>query len=367
VATWEGFRPAAITYTFDDSAPKQFTVALPMFNEAGFKMTFFSCTGVMFAGWDTLSAAAAAGHEVTSHTVNHRSLGSLADDQQILELANSQTAIRSKVPGAECLTIAYPNCNPSKQTLTEQYYIAARICSQQIISPNPGNFYQLSSIICGVNGMVKTSQDFQTQFGNALSAGGWACFLIHGIDSDGGWSSTDSAAIQGSLDFLKDNQDLYWVDTFANVVRYIKERNDVTLTEVTSSSDAVVVSLTDSLDNAIYNVAITVRRPLPSGWNWASATQNGVALKSKIVDENSTRYIVFNAVPDAGDVTIAAEEQPTWLATYPVQPNGWAEAQDWMGWVYPFDDGFAWSDKIGWIYVPESSFSETGGWVYDLQ
>ena len=37
IGTWEGFRPAAITYTFDDNLPNQYAIAVPMFHAAGFK------------------------------------------------------------------------------------------------------------------------------------------------------------------------------------------------------------------------------------------------------------------------------------------------------------------------------------------
>src|SRR4030043_1194107 len=33
VGTWQGFRSAAISYTFDDGCSNQFTIAIPMFNE----------------------------------------------------------------------------------------------------------------------------------------------------------------------------------------------------------------------------------------------------------------------------------------------------------------------------------------------
>src|SRR3974377_2179032 len=39
VGMWEGFRPAAISYTFDDNLASQYSTAVPMFHAAGFRMT----------------------------------------------------------------------------------------------------------------------------------------------------------------------------------------------------------------------------------------------------------------------------------------------------------------------------------------
>jgi spermidine/putrescine-binding protein len=40
VATWHGFKPAAVSYTFDDNTSKQLPVAIPLFNQYNFKATF---------------------------------------------------------------------------------------------------------------------------------------------------------------------------------------------------------------------------------------------------------------------------------------------------------------------------------------
>ncbi len=44
VGTWQGFRKVAISFTFDDGSPNQFTKVIPMFNEFNFKLTLFTVT-----------------------------------------------------------------------------------------------------------------------------------------------------------------------------------------------------------------------------------------------------------------------------------------------------------------------------------
>ena len=366
VATWRGFRTSAISYTLDDSTPKQFTVGLPIFNEAGIKVTLFSVTtGGLFAGCPKLQAAAADGHEISSHCVNHRSLNTLSDDDQHMELRDSQAMIRENVPGQASLTIAYPNCAEPKMDIVSQYYIAGRTCSQQIIPKSPANFHRLSSIICGSNGMVNSFESFQSTSTNALNQGGWAVYLIHGIDADGGWSPITSTILQESVDYFSENADLFWVDTFGNVVRYIKQRDAVTITELSSSADSIVLGITDGLDDSIYTMPLTIRRPLPSGWTAAQVNQNGLHSFAKLETIDATTYVVFEAVPDAGDVTLSASEGPEkWLGVWEIGPYGWADAEGWLGPVYPMGDGYAWGEALGWLWVPESLFGESGGWAY---
>ncbi len=304
VGNWQGFRTAAITYTFDDHCSNQFAIAVPLFNEFGYKLTLYPVPN-WGPPWTSIESAAAAGHEVGSHTMSHPHLQQLTIEEQTTELVNSQNTINSHIPGQQCRTIAYPFCEPSDQTLTATYYIAARHCQGAIEGNTPSNFYQISSIVCGSAGAVKTTSDFTTKFTSAAASGGWCVFLIHGIDSDGGYSPLPSTTLRASLEYLDARRNTFWVSTFLNVVRYARERNSVSVTESSSQETSITLQVTDTLDNAIYNYPVTIRRPLPDGWRSASASQNGQATDASIVVVDSTIYVMFDVVPDGGDVVLS--------------------------------------------------------------
>jgi oligosaccharide reducing-end xylanase len=305
VGTWRGFRTAAITYTFDDGCPNQYTIAIPMFNGYGYKLTMFTVTGMGWyepTHWDQLQTAAAAGHEIASHTVTHPTLNT---SNEVYELSNSKIAIEVNVPGSKCVTVAYPNCSESTESVIATYYIAGRNCDGIINPPTPSNFYKLGCHLlgncCGNNTLASvTSKDDW-----AASVGGWCIFLIHGIDSDGGFSPFSSTTLDQSLQYLDARRNIFWVDTFGNVVRYIKERDDVSVSETSNTGDSITLAVTDTLDNAIYNYPVTLRRPLPAGWGSANVSQNGLPVTSSIVVVNSTAYVMFDVVPDGGDVVLS--------------------------------------------------------------
>jgi hypothetical protein len=133
-------------------------------------------------------------------------------------------------------------------------------------------------------------------------------YLIHGIDGDGGWSSVQSSELRAGLEYLKANNDKFWVSTFGNVARYIKERNAVSVAETSVRDTSIVLRVTDNLPDSVYDVPVTLRRPLPQGWSSALITQNGRVADAQIVEVNSIQYIQFDAVPDDGDVVITKSE-----------------------------------------------------------
>ncbi|MGD1042835.1 MAG: polysaccharide deacetylase family protein [Sedimentisphaerales bacterium] len=307
VGTWQGFRTAAITYTFDDDLPDQLVYAVPYMDSNGFAGTLFTVTSsswYMPPNWTGLQNAASNGFEIASHTVDHSDLSGMSSSAQITEYSQSQATINSYIPGNQCLTIAYPNCDEGTQSLISQYYIAGRVCSGQIMPATPSNFYQLSCFILGSAG-INTLSGIEAEDNAAASSGGWCVFLIHAMDSENGYSPISHTLFQQSIQYLAANRSTFWVNTFLNVVKYIKERNDVSISESSNTGDSITLAVTDTLSNTIYNYPITIRRPLPAGWGSANVSQNAQAVPSSIVKVNSTAYVMFDVVPDGGAVVLS--------------------------------------------------------------
>jgi hypothetical protein len=91
-----------------------------------------------------------------------------------------------------------------------------------------------------------------------------------------------------------------------------------------------------------------------------------------VIEENGGRDFFNNPVPADLVPSIGAHEFQTESGTewagFPVDENGWANTEDWLGWVNVSNapwililnlDGYAW--------IPESAVSGSGGWLYLLK
>jgi len=309
IGTWEGFRSAAVSFTFDDDLPNQYAKAVPMFNAVGFKLTLFTVTSWL-STWSDVQYAASCGHEIASHTVTHPQLSLLSLAKQTNELADSQIAINANVTNQSCVTLAYPNCVEGNVALTTAYYIAARGCSGSLVPSTPPDFMNISSFVCGSAGSIQTPAQFNTEANTAAGSKSWCVFLIHALDNDNGYSPLPSATLQASVNFFNTNRSKFWVETFGNVVRYIRERNASAVAETSSSGNTITVQVTNNLSTTIYNYPITLRRPLPAGWAAATAWQNSRPIRVQPVTITNTNYIMFDVVPNAGDVVLARSVPP---------------------------------------------------------
>jgi len=305
IGTWEGFRPAAISYTFDDNLTNQYYTAVPMFHQAGFKITLFTIIDYWTAfTWSMAQTAASYGDEIGSHTVTHTSLDTVSAQQLTNELANSQSTINSHITNESCVTLAYPNCAVPNENVVAQYYIAARGCSGQLVPSTPPDFMNISSFILGNTGSYTNGANINSLADSAVTNNAWCVYLTHAIDGDNGYSPLSSAALQASVIYMSTNQGTFWVETFGNVVRYIKERNASSVAETANTGGSITVQVTNSLENSIYNYPITIRRPMPANWPAIAISQNGQPITAQLVTVNSTNYVMFDAVPNGGDVVL---------------------------------------------------------------
>lgn len=308
IATWYGFKEAAVCYTFDDGCANQFNKARPLFDTAGFPMTLFTVTN-WASNWPVLKAMADHGHEIASHTVSHPNFGQINALQQDNELANAKVIIEQKT-GYPCLTHAYPYCVKAIDSIVRKYYIAARGCQGYIEKPTPDDYFNISSIIVGNLGAIKNYTDFKRYFQQAAKQQGWLVLLIHGIDNDGGYSPIPSSELRKSLLYLNPRTAKYWVTTFKAATLYSRERNAATLTILSADDDRFSLNVTDSLPDSIYNQPLTLRCVLPSTWPSAVVKQNQQVVFSRIVQRDTAVFVEFDIIPDAGEIVVMKDHTP---------------------------------------------------------
>ena len=299
LATWRGFRACAVSYTFDDNSPNQFSLAQPMFDAKGLHATFFCIVGSLSPSqWATIESASAKGHEIASHTLTHPGLPTLTDTQIATEESGSKNLIESHT-GKKCVSLAYPYCTVPKESITSQYYPFARSCNESLVPSTPSDFLSIGA-------MGSHSTQMNTASDNAASSGSWLVWLIHGIDNDTyACCPIPSSLLQSNLNYVAADTNKWWIETFGNVCRYIQERNASVLTVVSNGTANITLQLTNSLDTTIFNYPVTLRRPMPSGWAAAAVTQNGASVSNQVVNGN----LMFDVVPNSGDVVLSKLEK----------------------------------------------------------
>lgn len=262
IAQYAGDRAAAISYTFDDALRDQYTLAVPYLNEVGFKGTFFVIPSYVASTveeaekkkdakrawgsitWDELREMARQGHEIGSHTWSHPGLPKLTPEQVDAELSKSYDAIKKEI-GQPPLTLAYPfnQYTPAIEAAALKYYVACRD-------------HQL-----GVGGS-KTAESLNTWADQLVRDHQSGVVMAHAI-GQGYAAFGDPEAFHAHLKYVKSHEKDIWVDTFANVSRYEKERDSAKVRVVAHAPKKVIFTVESALDPALYNVPLTLLLDAP--------------------------------------------------------------------------------------------------------
>ncbi len=297
IARFSGDRAAAVSYTFDDSLRDQYTLAVPMLNEVGFKGTFFVIPGSTAEtpelaeqkrnekrawgsiSWPELNEMATQGHEIASHTWSHRSLSKLTPEEVIAELTRSSDAIQARL-GRAPLTLAFPfnQSTPEVQAAALKFHVAYRAYQTGI-----GEKSTVESLNAWADKQVRDKT--------------WGVVMAHAI-ANGYAALSDPEILRAHLRHVKSRERDIWVDTFANIARYEKERDDANL-KVAGRIGNLTCKLSGALDPGIYNVPLTIVIDA-LGATSAHAERGG----RKLPTHTTNGSILVEAVPDSEPIIV---------------------------------------------------------------
>jgi len=254
VAQFYGDKDAALTYSFDDGLQDHYNNAAPLLEKFGFRGTFFIIPSKVpetnaqasskktgeWGGisWLQLKEMLRNGHEIGNHSMSHRSLKSLNDTILLKEIEGSWQEIKDKT-GVAPLTFCYPYnaFDEHIRSIALLYHIATRDSCMGI-------------------GKNTTVENFNAIADSAIKKKLWKVFMIHGI-VNGFDAFKDQQLLEHHLNYVKQYEDKIWISTFANVFRYIRERDNVNL-YIKYKHNQIKCVMKSTLYPLVYNQPLTV-------------------------------------------------------------------------------------------------------------
>lgn len=236
--SWPHGAKAAVSLAYDDTLASQLDVALPALNAQGLKASFYLqlSSPLLTARLSEWRAAAAQGHELGNHTLFHQcsaskpgrewvaaenNLDSISAVQlvQQIRLANSMLfAIDGKTertftaPCGDELAGGQPYL-----PLIYSDFVAIKAKTGAIVA----DMAQLNVYAVEVIAPVGSSgAELIALVKQAAQYGTMVNFTFHGIGGDHLSVSADAHA--ELLAYLAANRDIYWTDSFLNIMRHIR-------------------------------------------------------------------------------------------------------------------------------------------------
>lgn len=255
IAPYQGNRQSAISYTFDDGLRDQLELAAPMLESCGFRGTFFIITSLVpetkeeaaakppgkngGISWPELHDLQSRGHEIANHTWAHKNLLKLNDEECREEIGKARTQINEKL-GTPPLTFCFPGNAQDDRTraIALENHVAVRQQQRGFGKPQ------------------FTTEEANKWANQVIAGKTWGVVMIHGIVV--GYDAFSSPEVlRDHLQYVQGMTDKVWVGTFSDVARYLRQRQEATLS-VQRTETGIVCSINSPLDPAIYNVPLTL-------------------------------------------------------------------------------------------------------------
>jgi len=230
----------AATLSFDDGRPSQWEMAMPLLEKRGLRGTFYvpAMEDRLMAHAETWRRAAAYGHEVGNHTVQHRCTANyqFKRPEQCLEhltlkdieedVLEASRRIRETIPAQEGFTFCYP-CYQTYVGMGEgrqcwvpiiaRNFIAARGWGEMANHPELIDLHYLSSRPF----YDASAQEMIAEIEKGVRVGRWPILTFHGIIKEPG-PGTQEKDLAAVCDYLVENKGRIWTDTVYSIAKYVK-------------------------------------------------------------------------------------------------------------------------------------------------
>ena len=321
ICLWKDDKYAAISITIDDNCHPDHEWWLDQSAKHGFPLTWFVITDRVdgsnkgFDGtWADWQKLADAGHSIQSHTTNHRAAKKgeppIPEADLRAMYGDSLEAINAHVTNNVACCIAYPRGEPHREIAAE-YAIACRgtygapnpVNAIDYLNVNEGNYSQgYINVLLGEEAdepkwLNKRDRPFRR---------GW-CAVLHHLVHHGHTPeevAATVAATEAKLDNLAKYKARIWIGTFPAVAKYGQSRDTATLATVSSDASRIVLSLSDRMDDTLFDEPLTLKVRLPDAWRTVNATQGGKAVPARFVEHDGAPFALVDAVPDRGEISI---------------------------------------------------------------
>ena len=297
--------------------------------------------------------------KIVSHSATHTWWGlaeedgeggyTFSDNEKKLydEVVASQTILRNLFKGQRVLTFAYPGFSAEKKLyayengkqsqskildiiysensreLIDETYISARVGNSNLpLVTDDSTVWNYLAAYSLSNGSVKNGGALQ-YVNRAINEGGLAVMYAHNLaivdesmlETYEYPSNTMAAYYMESICSYvseKVSRGILWCTHYEDAVMYIREAQTSTVSIDEIDDHSFALTLTDGMDDEIYDAPLTVKITLPDGWSGAKiATEcDTIYAEAKVV--NGKSVINIDLVPNGYTVVVERADPSDW-------------------------------------------------------
>lgn len=266
--------------------------------------------------WEEYKSFSAQGHEIASHTVTHPKLAVLDEVNMLYELEQSKADLLKFIGPESTFSAEGPYGTENERVMEYAHKIYPALRNRM-----PEDWLEEINRASKMNPSESKKEYVQWQRGPLTDVtvdemkrwvdtgmahdNIWLVLVFHGVENLG-WEPKTTAELEDYFTYLKDNEDKLWVATFRDVTKYLRERKSAQI-QTELRDDAIAVNITSDLDAEVYNVPMTVKTYVPSGWKSATLSKGESSESLAIQKDEKGSYVLYSMKLGEGEVVLEEE------------------------------------------------------------
>lgn len=246
IAKFPNDKRAAVSFTFDDNCLSSFTKIAPLFEEYGFRCTFFIVPGSIRSAttWSRWKDLSDAGFEIGNHTTSHFNLTTLKTiDALNDQIDTSFDLIKTNIQKSPVSFAA-----PGHQT--NAYIDSIVAINHPFNRTSARNLY-----FCHGWTSATTQKDATEHIKEAVNNTAWYVVAAHGVGD--GWQPITESLLSHVLQYCKDQESDIAVETFENISLYTQARQHSAVW-INKGKNYQTIKIESGLDSDLYNRDLTL-------------------------------------------------------------------------------------------------------------
>ncbi|MDN3687773.1 polysaccharide deacetylase family protein [Cyclobacterium jeungdonense] len=261
--------------------------------------------------WQDLKKYASEGHEIASHTVTHPRLAVLDEKNMVYELKQSKQDIEKFLGEKYTFSAECPYGTENERVMEYAHEIYPSLRNRM---PEP--YLEELNRSSNINPGESKKEYVQWQRGPLTNIGLdkmkewvdtcvshdniWLVLVFHGVNGIG-WEPRTGKELEDYFEYINDRREQIWVATFADVTKYIRERESAKIESVVNGK-SIKVTLSSNLDPNVYDVPITLKTYVPK--NWKSVSINKDRVIDEVKSDSLGNYITYSAFLGENEVIL---------------------------------------------------------------
>lgn len=242
------------------------------------------------------------GNHSASHAIRYNDAGVTAEVLEA-DITGAYNKLKELFPEQKIMTFASPWTQISElsQAEVKKNHFANRTSGDGLIASNPddGVMLKLPAYVVMYEDAVST---LTSKVDQAIEGNNWLVYMMHGV-GDSGYNIHKNTC-KSFFEYIGSKESQVWAGSLTEVVQYIYEKKNAKVSVNWIKENGMSLSLTDTLDNELFDFPVTVIVDIPDEWGSVSAVGNGGAKTTESFERDANKFAVVNIIPDRGEVVL---------------------------------------------------------------